>query len=72
MVNKQLLMGAIVSAGLTQKELAEKSGIPLSTLSAKINGHRPFDTVEVASVCRAAGIKDMKLMADIFLLDVTR
>lgn len=36
--------------GITQKELAEKIGINMSTLSAKINGKRQFTVEEVFKI----------------------
>ena len=37
----------------SQRWLADKSGIPLTTLTRKLRGHRPFDVVELSGVVRA-------------------
>lgn len=67
------LKGKIVSAGYTQKTLAEAmtdagNKISENTLSKKVNGRVPFDTDEVACICKLLGIHDNEEKAYIFLV----
>ena len=50
------LRGCIREKGETYRSLSRKTGIPLNTLSNKINGHSLFDIVEVSKVCNALDI----------------
>ena len=45
------LKGRITETGETYRSLSKKTGIPLNTLSNKINGHSLFDIVEVYKFC---------------------
>ncbi len=45
------LKGRITETGETYRSLSKKTGIPLNTLSNKINGHSLFDIVEVSKIC---------------------
>lgn len=45
------LKGRITETGETYRSLSQKTGIPLNTLSNKLNGHSLFDIVEVSKVC---------------------
>lgn len=64
-VNK--LKGKIVQAGYSQRSLAKELGISINTLNSKVNGKRPFDTLEIRKLCDALGITDNDEKADIFL-----
>jgi hypothetical protein len=66
------LKGKIVAAGYSQKTLAEAmvdEGVKISenTLSKKVNGRAPFDTVEIVCICKILGIEDNDEKAHIFL-----
>lgn len=50
------LKGRITESKETYRSLSEKTGIPLNTLSNKINGHSLFDIVEASKVCAVLGI----------------
>jgi transcriptional regulator with XRE-family HTH domain len=43
-------------AGLTQRELADRSGVATSTLSLLESGKRPYDTVGYADIMRIAAV----------------
>ncbi len=45
------IKGRITEMGETYRSVSEETGIPLNTLSNKINGHSLFDIVEVSKVC---------------------
>ena len=67
MINKNRLMGAIVSSGFTQRSLAQKMGISKNTLNNKINGRGYFDTQQIDMICEVLGISDDKDKIEIFL-----
>lgn len=68
MVNKNRLKGAIASAGLSQRKLAECIGKSKDTVNAKVNGRGYFDTKEIDDICRILGIEDNIEKANIFYL----
>lgn len=61
------IRGRLAEMGLTQYRLAEMLHISAATLSAKMNGLRPFDAEEIKSICRILSIDDPVEMAEIFL-----
>lgn len=66
------LKGRMVAAGYSQKGLAEAmtaagSKISENTLSKKVNGRVPFDTVEIDCICNLLGIVGNDEKAYIFL-----
>lgn len=67
MINTQLLKGKIVSAGMTQKTLANTVGMSRSNMNAKMNGHLPFNVDEVVHICDILGIVDPLEKEQIFL-----
>lgn len=66
MINKQKLMGRIVSKGYTQRSLAQCIGVSKNTLNSKINGHLAFDTVLIDKICNILDISDAEEKVDIF------
>lgn len=67
-LNKYKLLDAASNAGIkTISSLSETANIPKSVLSAKLNGHRAFNTTEIEQICKALNIRDNALKADIFL-----
>lgn len=66
-MNGNKLRAHIFSAGYTQGKLAREIGISPNTMSAKINGKSPFDTIEIERICRILGITSSKDKAEIFL-----
>lgn len=67
MVDTQKLKGLIVSAGMTQKEVAKEAGMSTNTLSNKINGTRDFTVGEVIKICDILHITENAEKAQIFL-----
>ena len=66
-MDKQRLLAAMVGAGYTRETLSQKIGISRSTLTAKINGKRYFDTKEIDAMCEALGISNISERGMIFL-----
>jgi len=65
--NKNLLLGKMAMSGYSQVRLAEAIGMSKNTLSAKINGHRPFNTDEVIDICKVLEITNDAEKTNIFL-----
>lgn len=61
------LKGKIVEAGYSQRSLAAAIGMSKNTLNSKINGKKPFNTVEIERICEKLGIYDGAEKAHIFL-----
>ena len=51
MVDKNRLMGHIISKGYSQRTLSEKIGVSKNTLNSKINGHSSFDVDLIEKIC---------------------
>lgn len=62
-----LLKAEMAAQGLSMRELAEKARISRSTLSAKLNGQRAFDTEEAIRLCEILNITDNQRKVEIFL-----
>jgi DNA-binding XRE family transcriptional regulator len=67
LLNANSLKGAIAEAGYTQGKLAEKLGVSVNTLSAKISGKTKFTIDEAALICKVLDITDEKRIVHIFL-----
>ena len=67
MVNTVELKKALLDAGITQKRLAEMSGISKNALSRKINNYSDFTLSETRVVCECIGITDPARKCAIFL-----
>jgi len=65
LVNRKL-KGKIIEEGYTQESLAAKIGVSRNTLSSKINGRFPFNTVEIEQICQVLHIYDRAELVDIF------
>lgn len=52
------LRGKIVEKGYTMRSLSEKTGIPTSTLSNKMNGVSEFKTTEIIKISEILGINN--------------
>lgn len=48
-------------AKLSQRDLAELAGIPLTTLHQKLKGHRPLSVIEMALIADALGVSMTEL-----------
>lgn len=67
-MNKYRLLEVASKVGVrTIKELSATTKIAKSVLSAKLNGHRSFDTEEIKIICDALNIVDGEQKAEIFL-----
>ena len=67
MVQTNLLKAKIVASGIGRNQLAKLVHMSKSTLSAKINGKRPFDADEIVLLCDVLGIHDANEIVLIFL-----
>ena len=45
------------SRGLTQESLADRAGIPLTTLNRTLRGHRALDTGELFRIADVLGVR---------------
>lgn len=72
MLNPNKLKGKIAGAGLSQRKLAELTGISENTISRKIQGHRCFNTDEIDKICIALDITNNVEKAEIFLADMSQ
>ena len=50
------IKGRITEMGETYRSISEKTGIPLNSLSNKINGKSLFDILEVSKICAVLDI----------------
>lgn len=55
--------GAIATAGLSQAQAAEASGIPSRSFSRRINGLLPFTWPEIVRIADATGVACSDLIA---------
>lgn len=55
--------GAITEAGYSIASFAKASGIPINTLSRRINGHTPLDYAEMIQVSTITGLPLSELVA---------
>ena len=67
MVNTVELKKALLDAGISQRQLAEMSGISKNALNRKINNNSEFTLSETTAVCACLGIVDPARKCDIFL-----
>ena len=72
-MNKYRLLEAASMAGIkTIAAISEATKIPKSVLSAKLNGHRPFDTKEIMKICDSLNITDNAVKVEIFLSETSQ
>ena len=57
----EALKDAITNAGMSQREVSDKAGIPLVTLNRKLNHGAPFNTVELGAISEAIGVSLVEL-----------
>lgn len=67
MVNTVELKKALLDAGITQRKLAEMTGISKNALNRKINNYSEFTLSETTVVCECIGITDPAIKCAIFL-----
>jgi transcriptional regulator with XRE-family HTH domain len=66
-VNTVELKKAMLDAGLSQRQLSEKSQISKNVLNRKINNHGEFNAAEIAVICECLSISDPAKKCEIFL-----
>lgn len=54
---------ALKVAGVSQREAAAKTGIPLTTLTRKLGGHAPLNVAEIAAIAQATGFTVLQVTA---------
>ena len=67
MVNKAEFKKALIDADMTQRKLAELSGISKNVLNRKINKKADFTLTETKKICECLGITDPARKCQIFL-----
>ena len=67
MVNTIELKKALLDAGISQRKLAEMSGISKNALNRKINNYSDFTLSETTAICDCLGITDPAQKCAIFL-----
>ena len=68
MVNTAEFKKALIDANLTQRKLAELSGISKNALNRKINNKADFTLSETSNVCECMGITEPADKCKIFLV----
>lgn len=61
-----LVAERMAAAGITKQQLAEKSGIPYSTLGRRINGVQAFNLAELEAIARVLKISPTALLPEDF------
>ena len=65
MVDKNRLMGHIISKGYSQRTLSEKIGVSKNTLNSKINGHSSFDVDLIEKICDTLSITELIIITSL-------
>lgn len=65
-----IILQAILDAERSQQWVANKSGIPVSTLRRKLQGHADFRLGEVASIAQALNLAPASLLPTEFRAEV--
>lgn len=58
----QAIKESASAAGVSQRDLANQTGIPLVTLNRKLNHDSPFNAVEMGAISEALGISLLELV----------
>lgn len=56
---------ALSTAGIPQREVASRTGIPITTLSRRLTGHSPFNTNELALIADLLDTTVSRLIAPV-------
>lgn len=67
----QIILQAILDAERSQQWVADKAGIPVTTLRRKLQGHTDFRLGEVASIAQALNVNPAELLPSTFQMEVT-
>jgi transcriptional regulator with XRE-family HTH domain len=57
---------AMEAAGITQRELSKKLGMPSSFINKVMKGTRPLEITELIDVARALGVEPGQLFGEAF------
>lgn len=57
----EVVAQSIRAAGLSQRDIAARAGVPLVTLSRRLTGRSPFTVVEVAAIASVLGVSVVEL-----------
>ncbi|HEY0216633.1 MAG TPA: helix-turn-helix transcriptional regulator [Cellulomonas sp.] len=62
----EVVAGQIKSAGLSQRDVSSRAGVPLVTLSRRLTGRSPFNIAELVAVASVLGVSvvDLALKAE--------
>lgn len=66
----KIILQAILDAERSQQWVADKAGIPITTLRRKLQGHTDFRLSEVANIARALNVNPSDLLPESFRLEV--
>lgn len=61
------LLGRIRAKGMTQSDVAQKTGVSVTTINKKLNGHTDFTQTEIRDLCRILAIPDAEIPAYFFV-----
>lgn len=53
---------SLILSGVSVKALAERTGIPRTTLLRRLDGHQPFTVAEVEAIAEVVGVLPESLM----------
>lgn len=67
----RIILQAILDAERSQQWVADKAGIPVTTLRRKLQGHTDFRLGEVASIAQALNVNPSELLPSTFQMEVT-
>lgn len=60
----QLVSAAIAASDLSQRDVSERSGIPLASLNRRLNGYYPFDVAQIFAIAAALQVPVSRLYPD--------
>lgn len=60
----QRVKQAIDDAGLSERDVAEQTGIPLTTLNRRLRGHAPFTATELRKIGQVLGVPASSLIVE--------
>ena len=66
-MNLRKLKGRMAEEGISQRKLAELTGIKVNTLNTRLTGKREFGLNDVEEICKVLNITDPYEIASIFL-----
>lgn len=66
----RIILQAILDAERSQQWVANKAGIPVTTLRRKLQGHTDFRLGEVASIAQALNVNPAELLPSTFQMEV--